>query len=219
MAFHYSPRIVNDNSLILYLDGLNINSYNATGSTWFDISKSDQFDMNKAGINLPYYDDGSFQLTGNNSYFSGSGLDIGDKGTVNIWFKQDSPIINKGLFGLGSNCHLYIGSTASSTKTALSIFNGTSYGPNVDLNNSTSWNFASFVWNGVSTKVYLNSTNFDTGDISFSKSGAFYLGVYPTFNSNSYFNGKIANVQVYNRDLSDDEINQNFEALKYRFGL
>ena len=61
MAFHYSPRIVNDNSLILYLDGLNINSYNATGSTWFDISKSDQFDMNKAGINLPYYYDGTFR--------------------------------------------------------------------------------------------------------------------------------------------------------------
>jgi len=37
--------------------------------------------------------------------------------------------------------------------------------------------------------------------------------------NNSYFNGRIAIVQAYNRKLSDAEVLQNYNAHKSRFGL
>ena len=38
-------------------------------------------------------------------------------------------------------------------------------------------------------------------------------------NNGEYFNGKISNVEIYNRALSDSEIGIIFDNLKSRFGL
>ena len=38
-------------------------------------------------------------------------------------------------------------------------------------------------------------------------------------NISSYFNGDIANVQIYNRALSASEVTQNFNAQRTRFGV
>ena len=38
-------------------------------------------------------------------------------------------------------------------------------------------------------------------------------------NANSKFNGKVAIARVYDKVLTDEEIKQNFDALRGRFGL
>jgi hypothetical protein len=45
------------------------------------------------------------------------------------------------------------------------------------------------------------------------------LGVRSDFISTTWLNGKISNVQIYNRALSASEVQQNFNALRGRYGI
>jgi hypothetical protein len=84
------------------------------------------------------------------------------------------------------------------------------------------------VRNGTSLKVYgdgitnTNTTTCGSGPIS---SKTLHIGatINDGFPSNpsqrDWFTGNIANVQLYNRALTDNEILQNFNALRGRFGI
>ena len=215
MAFHYSPRITNDSSLILYLDAANARSYPGTGTNWADISKSE---YNSTLNNVTYNSDnnGSMVFNGSTSYVSCGNIAIGSSGTVNVWFKQDATIANKGLVGIGSDTFLYIGGSGANTR--LSLYNNTIYASDIALG-STAWNFASFVWDGPTATIYLNGGSAISSAISFTNSGNVVVGVYPTLTAPSYFNGRISNVQIYNRSLSAAEILRNYRAAKDRYGL
>ena len=219
MAFHYSPRIINDRSLILYLDAGNPKSYTGSSTIWTDISKSEyNSTMTDITYTITYgVDSGNFVFNGSTSKISCGNIPIGSSGTVNVWFKQAAAVANKGLVGIGTNTWLYIG--GSGANTMLGVFNGTSYSSGISLNGSTSWNFASFVWSGTTLTIYLNGGSPISSTISFTNSGNVVIGVYPSNVVGSYFNGSISNVQIYNRNLSADEILQNYNALKTRFGL
>jgi len=70
-------------------------------------------------------------------------------------------------------------------------------------------------------KIYINgvlsATRAETKTM-YQSTADFYLGAINT--SSQYpLNGKIANVQVYNRALSATEVQQNFEAFRGRYGL
>lgn len=81
------------------------------------------------------------------------------------------------------------------------------------------------VWDGTNMNFYLNgnfigqsTTNYSpvASDTGFLTIGcALNPGAVPT----EFFNGNIAMIQVYNRALSTNEIKQNFNALRGRFGL
>lgn len=216
MAFHYSPRITNDRSLILYLDAANSKSYPGTGTIWTDISKS-EYNSTLNNITYNSADSGSMIFNGSTSNVTCGNIPIGSAGTVNVWFKQDAAVANKGLVGIGSNTFFYIGGSGANTR--LSMFNNTIYASDIALGSSTSWNFASFVWSGNTLTIYLNGGSAISSNISFTNSGNVVIGVYPTLTSPSYFNGKISNVQIYNRNLSAAEILQNYNVTKSRYGL
>ena len=216
MAFHYSPRIINDTSLILYLDAANSNSYPGTGTKWSDISKSG-YDSTLNSVTYDSLNNGSMVFNGSTSNVSCGNISVGASGTVNVWFKQDVATANRGLVGIGTNTWLYIG--GSGTNGMLGAYNGTIYSSGISLNGSTSWNFASFVWSGTTLTIYLNGGSAISSTISFTNSGNVVIGVYPSNVAGSYFNGKISNVQIYNRNLSAVEILQNYNATKTRYGL
>jgi len=221
MAFHYSPKIINDRSLILYLDAANPRSYPGTGTIWTDISKS-EYDSTLVSVTYNSVDSGSMVFNGSTSRVSCGDIPIGNSGTVNLWFKQDTAVANKGLVGIGPDTYLYIGGTTPNT--LLALYNGVNYALGIYLNESaTTWNFATFVWSGTILTTYLNGGSAISSNIPFTTSGSVVIGVYPTVGqisaSSSYFNGKISNVQIYNRSLTDVEILQNYNATKSRFGL
>ena len=94
MAFHYSPKVIND-SLILYLDAGNSKSYSGSGDTWFDTSKSFK-DSSLLG-SPPFLSDnkGCFLMTGLNEYVSIPQLsdnNIIDNYSFGIWFSPTSTI-------------------------------------------------------------------------------------------------------------------------------
>ena len=215
MAFHYSPKITTD-GLMLYFDAANSKSYPGTGTTWTDISKN-YFDATLSSATFDSDRRGGIVFNGSTSYASGPSINVGSFGTVNVWFKQDSPIANKGLFSIGSSTFFYIGGSGASTKIA--IYNGTTYSGQIDILRAYSWNMATYAWAGGSASLYLNAdpSTAVNSSISFATSGAFYIGVYGSLGVNSYFNGRISNVQVYNRRLSFEEITENYTAIKSRY--
>jgi len=215
MAFHYSPKITTD-GLILYLDTANSKSYPGTGTTWTDISKN-YFDATISSATFDADRRGSLVFDGSTSYASGPSISVGSFGTINVWFKQDSAVTNKGLFSIGSSTFFYIGGSGGNTQIA--IFNGTSYSGQIPIARKLSWNMATYAWAGGSASLYLNAdpSTAVTSSISFATTGSYYVGVYGTLGASSYFNGRISNVQVYNRRLSLEEITENYTAIKSRY--
>ena len=80
------------------------------------------------------------------------------------------------------------------------------------------------VWTGSSAQVFINGNLIQTssGVLGLTTSNeAFVIGGNNTGGgaTASYFTGNISNVKIYNRALSADEIQQNFNALRNRFGI
>lgn len=128
-----------------------------------------------------------------------------EKGNVNSQyslFQEGSTIVWRQNFTTG-----YTNLTASST-THL---------------NTTQWHHVVGTFTSGNRRLYVNGAlvNSDTasGYITTNANGC-SIGVYGGFNGarGYWYNGSIAVVRVYNRQLSDAEVLQNYNALKGRFG-
>ena len=76
-------------------------------------------------------------------------------------------------------------------------------------------------FNGSNIKVFINGVLNNSTTTASNQSGSnstFYIGTFTDAGSEA-FPGAIYECQVYNRVLSDDEISQNYNAQKGRYGL
>jgi len=227
MAFQFSPKTVTD-GLVLYLDAANTRSYPGTGLTWSDLSRSGS---NGTLVGSPTFN----SANGGSIVFDGTNKSVSlskQNSLVNVtqfsmcaWMKRtlsNSGIIihqvqslsNDVAFELWSDGYAYF-----------EVGNGSnSYGR--VLNNSTSWQFLSMVYNGSLSgntnrlKGYINGVeqtlDFESTTIPSTTgtvNASFILGPFGV----NYGNGNISNVQIYNRALSASEILQNFNATKSRY--
>ena len=114
MATRYSPSIVTS-GLVLCLDAANRKSYSDTGTTWSDLSGTDN---NFTIVNSPIYSSNEFILNGSTQYFSisaASGFfisstnnfyaDVGYAWSISVWFKFPvSPTSVRDATVNGGNC-------------------------------------------------------------------------------------------------------------------
>jgi hypothetical protein len=88
--------------------------------------------------------------------------------------------------------------------------------PRITVN---TWYFISTIVNGSTSRMFLNgievgsSTSYTPQDTNLT----FQLGI--GIYSSEDWNGNLSNTQIYNRALSADEVLQNYNATKSRFGL
>lgn len=54
--------------------------------------------------------------------------------------------------------------------------------------------------------------------LTYTGTGNFIIGNQSQFNA-EYFQGSISNVQVYNIALTSDQVKQNFNAVRSRYGI
>jgi len=207
------------NNLVLHIDAANASSYSGSGSTWTDLSGNNNH-ITLAGA-YAYNQFGAITFNG-----SGWGYNNGDilsktSYTKQVWLKFNSfsfpnNIISGGNTGMhafwlsGSNPgNLQAGHNGAWSQivdnTALST--GVWYNVAVTFNSSTGW------------VLYLNGQQKMTSSnlITFTGTGNIQLASYG--GAANFFSGDIAHALVYNRSLSASEILQNFNNLKYRFGL
>ena len=148
--------------------------------------------------------------------------------TVNVWFKGNAQGSNSG------GNYLFGGNPGYNHGPALSYdYNNEIIGWGIRINET--YNLATgftqdTIWNVCSTfgrptlKTYRNGVLVDTDtqntDITYQDSIAGNrIGEWGYGGFQRNFNGQIYSVQVYNRELSANEVLYNYNALKGRFGL
>jgi hypothetical protein len=225
MATFYSPKVVTD-GLVLALDAANIKSYSGTGTTWSDLSGNGNTGTLTNGPTFDSGNGGSIVFDGVddvvNTSFAGSVNDL----TVECWFNGTKTARN----------HLWnFGSGGTSGHNLNCNFNDSGYDLwmywdgggtnrvryNIDGSFTDSTNkLITFTHTSTTNKVFLNGSELTItesgGTQSFANvnaTGVFNLG------SVGPFSGKIFRVVVYNRALTPQEILQNFNATRSRFGV
>jgi len=224
--------IVTD-GLVLNLDATNRASYPGSGTTWNDTS----FYRNNGTLtNGPTFlqerGRGSIVFDGVDDYVnSNNGIVNNSDFSVSFWIKyQDTLAASRGIistwdtswngFGIASQNSGYIRSWTN---------NGAGGGVNWDLTSTIKDRWANLVlvytFSNKTQRCYIDTilkvTEAFGATITHStlqigrggQTGSTQLSLYP------YTNCLISAVQIYNRALSAQEVQQNYNALKSRFGL
>jgi hypothetical protein len=232
MGVSGGPNIIRDSSLVLELDAADRNSYVSGSLIWNDLSGNNYHGTVYNNPTFSFDNGGNFKFNGVNSYIdsipASSGSSSGNY-TWASWCRManvENYVLQRGIDGVGgSGWSILLGSLSTgfrvgvvTTSTGDTAFIATSsIVPNIEK-----WYYILGTWQvGVGVKLYING-NFEsftpttTTNLRSSTSG-WVLGRIIT--SGFYYNGYAANAHIYNRVLSDQEVLQNYNALKSRFNL
>jgi hypothetical protein len=225
------PGNIVTNGLVLYLDAANPTSYPYTGSTWFDLSGQANNGTLVNGSIYSSLNAGIIDFDGVDDY-----LTLGSSATsliqgktsfsIGIMFKLDSLANLRGLIGtLNYSCTRNLGLTSSNG--GLEFYNDTSSCYSVSIPNFVEvgkWVYAVGTYNGTTTRLY----GIKDGVLT-QTSGTTKSGPTNTFTSDfrvmgnqfsSFFtNGQCSQSFVYNKALSQQEITQNYNSIRARFGI
>lgn len=214
MAFNYSPRIVRDN-LLLYLDAANKKSYSGSGTVWNDLSGKGN---NGTLVNGPTYNSangGIIVLDGVNDYIDIS-LNLTNQNYTVMGAARYVVVGGRTFSGQNNNWLMGHWGTSTQNHYAEGWVSSVNSGPG-----DTNWrmytaigNFAEDSW-----AFYANGL-LNAGPNSGGSNGpnGFSIGRYAPANS-EYSNSHISFLICYNRILTQQEILQNYNAMKSRFNL
>ena len=235
MAVNYNPKIATS-GLVLYLDAANTRSYPGSGLTWTDLSGNSNTGSLANGPVYSGTNNGFFTLDGTNDYIlanntslnskfsstsvshftwvypTGAGMIVSELGQTTIntgWHDGNIEISSGGAFSFST----WHGSLANKVVSSSQSFNN--------------WYYVGFTYNGTTLTAYINGSSI--GTTNFTRSAPYDNGQqthYALFaiestnmGTGGYGIGRVASFSVYNRSLSADEVAQNYNALRGRFGI
>jgi hypothetical protein len=216
-----TPIVIPTSGLSLYVDAGKASSYSGSGNQWNDLSGN-----NNTGTlqNSPTYSSsngGILTFNGSNQYTtfnSPVNIPIGNSNyTISVWFNAAN-LGSNGFVGWGN-----YGTTNQVNALRLSATGFIHYwwGNDLSVNTALSintWYNVVARFDGTNRQLWLNNVLIggDTPGSSHNVPNANNLTIGTT-NVNEYFNGKISNVEIYNRAISDSEIAELYNDFIYRF--
>lgn len=209
-----TPTIVT-NGLVLNLDASNALSYPGTGTTWTDLSGNGNNGTLINGTSYSSANGGVMVFDGVNDSVLGNTntLNNSQSFTTITWFSANQVIAEQHLTNLKATppTQLYVAGGTIGTWDYGSLSGGTIL-PNT-------WYMVVCTRDSSGAgKLYINGQYIATSTLkSYSANTQFVIGTFG--GGGYYFGGKIGMSQIYNRDLTLSEIQQNFNATKTRFGL
>jgi hypothetical protein len=217
MAFNYSPKIVTD-GLVLYLDAANPKSYISGSTSWNDISRGGN---NGTLVNGPTFNSangGSIVFDGVNDYVtipSSSLLNTLTQFTYTAYLNISSSDTYGAIIARNNSLVWYAGRTVVGQRLYIG---GSTTGDSNTFLPSDRYAFICVTWDGTTIRYYFNGApdGTATNTLSAFNTTPISIGRYQT---GEYFQGNIPIIQIYNRALSAQEILQNYNATKTRFGL
>lgn len=224
MGFYDGPSIVT-NGLLLSLDAADKNSYPGSGTVWNDLTNSGN---NGSLVSTPTFSNtngGNLIFNGTNQYvtFTDSGLLPTAGLTVSAWCKTtvaDKWIIDKSAGGV-TNGYFFAGTTIGGISMYINSINLTNPGGVLITNGN--WMLLTGVWTpSTSIIIYQNETQLGITTTSIPASinnPSANLRVAGRTTNIDFWNGSLGSVSIYNRALSANEVSQNYNAQKSRFGL
>jgi len=223
----HSPRIVTD-GLVLLLDAGNTKSYPGSGTTWSDLSGNGN---NGTLTNGPTYSNGSiaFDGTDDRGTFT-TPITSTSNQTYEIWTNAIASanaadgyayiLHNNSVNSSTGNSYLTIG--IKPTQQYYAAFNGryTVIDSGVTASNS---NIVQIVltWDGTTQKMYVNGVLKDSEALSTTPQNFSTTTSFGDWRNTTYrmIQGNIYAIKIYNKALTASEIQQNFNALRGRFGI
>jgi hypothetical protein len=144
-------------------------------------------------------------------------INPGASNWTGIFDRESNPGIGRDGYNL-----YFLGSSGSNTYfTSDRFVAGSGVYPSITVDQSQSvnnWNHIIVRYDGINAKIYRNTVSgssfASTGSIT-NTSKQLTIGV----RGGQYFTGKIGITNIYNIALSDDQIKQNFNALRGRYGI
>lgn len=226
------------NGLVLKFDAGSRNCFANTNRVFNDLSgKNNNGILNGINNGYPLYNainNGSIQFDGVDDYISlpnNSTLKPANI-TVSAWVKpgllnKNQVIFDGGYYNSENGYILFIENT---NKFSFYIRNSVNNTQGVGVRtvisntifNTNNWYNITGIYNGSIVYIYINGILENSGlmpnPINYTNSTNFWIGNYASFpNVGLIFQGNISQIQLYNRALSDSEVLQNYNALKYRY--
>lgn len=225
--YYGTPPIVT-NGLVLNLDAANTKSYVSGSTTWRDLSGNNNSGSLILGPTFDSQNGGSIVFDGTNDYCTlGTKNLIQNDFTISIWFKLNSSG-DKEHFIFSNNYQtspalLITADVAGSSRVLTAYYASSSITSHIlsTANIPIAINNITLIRNGATNTPYLNGIEQTSRIFTNSTvlgSGLYELG-YATIRNKttSYLQGNIYNTQIYNRALTQQEVTQNYNALKSRF--
>jgi len=222
---NFNPKIVTD-GLIFCLDAADKKSYSGSGTTWYDRSSSKD---NATLVNDPAFINKGFDLDGvdDRITFDTPFEDEGDI-TCIVWFKGEEAeasayaylLHNNGTDTSTGNSYLTIGVLGGGEYYAALDGQYSNMSTGIESDSSTIYQIA-LTWDGTTQKVYMNGELKNSRSLSVNSntlSATTSIGSYRT-STYRIWNGEVYIVHIYNRALSQEELKQNFNAMRGRFGV
>ena len=229
MGIGYGPRVVTD-GLVLALDAGDTNSYPGSGTTWTDLSGQGN---NGTLVNGPTYsgsDGGYLSFDGVNDYVSTNYTATFQDFTLCAFVKANNPngktwedIIDSYDIDSSDWCRITFRDGRPSLEIDANSVRSSVTSPTIAT--ADQWYHIVGVRSGTTGYLYidgiLNKQNSVTGNvISADTDSQFFIGnISRPTSPGEGWNGNIAQASIYNRALTASEIQQNFNALRGRFGI
>ena len=233
MAIRGGPDIIED-GLVLHLDAADRNSYPGSGTKWYDLCGNTNFTL----YNGPVFNNNRFSCDGSNdSIISDSNFAlVGSDITISIGFYMHNYAASCACSGYGGlfnmdgfsysnnfyflhasgNRPFYIqGNSQGGGNRGINVISGGNL-----LDN---WYFLTFTYNNTSYlfKGYINGSY--VGQNTFTHAlditNKIYLSNYIKSCGNCYTESDIAFLSINRKELSANEVLQNYNATKGRYGL
>ena len=238
-GFRGTDKSVISSGLVLYMDAANPQSYISGSTTVYDLAKVGKNTTNEFFNGV--LQNGVDYSSNNQGYFIFDGVDANipltgvgnntiltlNEQTINIWVRQrggSNPIyIMGGNTGNDRNRNFMVYGNQTSFMAYL-IGNGSTF--------SSIWKTSGFpgfgVWFNIACtydlkimKMYINGSlvQSNTTTIIPYKASNNTIRVAERTNNGNNLDGDVSNWSIYNRALTSEEVQHNFEALRGRFGI
>ena len=227
------PRFAVTDGLVLNLDAGNRKSYPATGTTWTDLTGNGNDGTLTNGPTFDSSNGGSIVFDGTDEFVSvpdNSTWDLPGDFSLQVWFKRNAAFAstwwrdsfighddggglnNKWIFTYDGTSLLFHTNTTSGSSQLIQA-------PIPWTPSNNEWYLVNLTKSGNVYTFYQNSISLgsvtNTAPIPDS-SAPLTIG---TAEGGSLFNGNIAQVKIYNKALSQEEVQQNFNVTRGRFGI
>jgi hypothetical protein len=223
MATEYAGRKIVTDGLVLCLDAADRNSYVSGSTTWRNIVGSNNGTLTN-GPTFNTGSGGSIVFDGVDDYVNLFPLTSTSSLTVDFWFKNNANGIKviTGMYN-GSGADWWVGIWSDNkftfsfgSPTKADLYSNTTVNDGLIRHTSCvydkSTNSAALYINGI-----LQSTGSTPSTVT-QPGGNLTIGRFGDYNL-FYWPGNIYNYRIYNRALTADEVAQNYNAQKARFGL
>ena len=226
MAFRRGPNIITD-GLVSYYDAANPRSYPGSGTTWKDLSKYNNGTLTN-GPTFSSDGKGSIVLDGTNDsiILTTTQYTTTQPWTILLWVNSDDLTKHTHFTGVPSQDSggwaplSHYGAGLDDYKQAWWDSNGWRYSSTLLSENT--WHQVGLYYDGSNTIGFIIDGQYDnetTGGASFNPLARIGALGYRQSGGDRYFDGKMASVKLYNKQLTQNEVQQNYNALKSKFEL